>query len=257
MAAHSRGYRVAATARNVSDLSSLVDESKGAIRGYALDVTDHASVRDAVAAVHQELGSLDVVVLNAGRGLLGALEELSDEQILANLDVNLNGPLRVLRAAVPLMRRQRSGVIVNMSAIAASSTHPGFTIYGGAKAAVEALCDALRAEVAPLGITVMNVEPGPFRTDFIARSLERTGSVHPDYAATVGKFGAILNSINGKQPGDPARAADAILTAAESPNPPSRLVLGNYAYKQARQRLAQLARELDEWEATAVATDFA
>jgi NAD(P)-dependent dehydrogenase (short-subunit alcohol dehydrogenase family) len=255
-AAAGRGHRVMATARHAESLESLCAEFPDQVVTRAVDVTNEVAVANGVAAANDEFGRIDVVSLNAGRGLLASFEETTDDQLRGNLGVNFLGPVHVLREIVPILRQQRSGVIVNISAIAALCNHPGFAVYGGAKAGVEALLDGLASELAPLGIKVMSVAPGPFRTEFIARSLDRVGTEIPEYASTVGKFGTLLNAINGKQAGDPAKAAELILDAALSERPPSRLILGKYACKQARQRLAQIVRELDEWEERSAATDF-
>lgn len=247
---------MAATARKVEDLAVLQEQFPGKVRAFALDLTNPASIRTAVAAAHEELGHLDVIISNAGRGLLGALEDLPEEQIRQNIDVNLFGLIRLVRAVLPILRAQHSGTIVNISALAALANHPGFTVYGGAKAGMEAVCDGLHAELAPFGIKILSVEPGPFRTDFIRRSLDQPVPAQNGYTATVGKFSNLLKSIDGKQAGDPEKAAEAIFQAVESPNPPSRLLLGRYAYKTARQRLEQLTRDMDDWEPVGATTDF-
>jgi short-subunit dehydrogenase len=154
------------------------------------------------------------------------------------------------------MREQKSGHILNMSAIAGFNNELGFSIYGAAKFALEGVSEALYGEVAPLGIKVTIIEPGPFRTDFIGRSLDRAETQMPDYQPTVGKFLNFLNSIEGKQPGDPEKAARAIIKMVESENPPLPLVLGKYAYSKFRNKLESLSKELDAWEAIAIETDF-
>ena len=249
-AAVDAGHRVIATARDVRSIADL--EREGLCRVAALDVTDAANIREVMA----EVGRFDVLVNNAGYGLIGAVEECSDEQIRGNMETNFFGPLNVIRAALPMLRAQRSGHIINISAAAAISNYAGFGIYGGAKAALELMSESLRLELAPLGIQVTLVQPGPFRTDFIARSLEKAAQHIADYDATSGRFARLLDSMSGKQPGDPAKAAKAILAVAESDAPPLRLVLGKYANDKTRRRSADLDKERAAWEHVGLATEF-
>ena len=214
------GERVIATARRPETLHDLAAQHPDTLHAFTLDVTEAAQVQEVVGQAAQAFGRLDVVVNNAGYGLLGGLEEYSEAQIRHNIGTNLLGPLHVMRAALPILRAQGSGHIVNVSAIAAFNNHPGFSVYGGAKAGLEAASDALRQEVAPLGITVTVVSPGPYRTDFIGRSLERAAGHIADYDRTSGKFAAYLEKINGRQPGDPDRAAAAIVQMVRDGGPP-------------------------------------
>ena len=255
-AALAAGERVAATARKPEQLDDLAAQYPDALRAFAMDVTNGAQVRAVVAEAADVFGRLDVVVNNAGYGLIGALEESDDAQIARNLDTNLIGPIHVLQAALPLLRAQKSGHVVNVSAVAAFSNHPGFSIYGGAKAGLDAVSDALREEVRPLGIKVTVVVPGPFRTDFIGRSLERASAHLEDYDKTSGKFGAYLDKINGTQPGDPDRAAQAIVQMVQDGKAPSRLFLGKFAVDAARKKMAALEKDIAEWEAVSRGADF-
>jgi NAD(P)-dependent dehydrogenase (short-subunit alcohol dehydrogenase family) len=243
-----KGDRVVAAAREPADCAALADAHPDSCRVLPLDLTDFARAKRAVPEAAEAFGRLDVVVNNAGCGLLGAIEEVSDDEITRTFDVNFFGALHVIRAALPLLRAQRSGHFVNISAAAAISNYAGFSIYGAAKCALEGLSESLAAEVKPLGIRVTIVQPGPFRTDFIARSLRRAAHRLPDYDATSGKFAKLLDAMNGRQPGDPARAADAIIAAVESDTPPLRLVLGKYAHDKVRRRNDSSARELAAWE---------
>ncbi len=218
----------------------------------ALDITDADQVREVISAA----GQLDVLVNNAGFGLIGAVEECSDEQIRRNVETNFFGPLNVIRAALPGLRAQRSGHIVNISAAAAISNYAGFGIYGGAKAALELMSESLRLELASLGIKVTLVQPGPFRTVFIARGLEKAATQIDDYQASAGKFARFLDSMNGKQPGDPAKAAEAIVRMVIEGEAPLHLPLGKYVVKKFRDKAAALTREAEKWEAVAVGTDF-
>ncbi len=192
----------------------------------------------------------------SGYGLIGALEEVSDDQIQRNFDTNLFGAINMIRAVLPALRQQKSGHIVNMSAIAGFSNELGFSIYGGAKFALKGVSEALHGEVGPLGIKVTIVEPGPFRTDFIGRSLDRAEHNLDEYQQTVGKFLQFLDKIEGTQPGDPDKAAQVLIQVVNSDNPPLRLVLGKYAYSKFRKKIESLTAELDAWEQIAASTDF-
>jgi NAD(P)-dependent dehydrogenase (short-subunit alcohol dehydrogenase family) len=251
-----KGHRLAATARNLDALEPLVKAGGDRVLPLAVDVTKHESVTRAVDAAAKHFGRLDVVCNNAGFGLVGALEEYSLEQIERNVATNLLGPLFVIRAAAPVLRQQRSGVILNINAIAGFSNEIGFSVYGGAKAALNAAADSVAGELAPFGVKVINAIPGPFRTNFIARGLECGANRIADYDATSGKF-AHLASISGKQPGDPDKLADVVIAATELEKPPAYLFLGKFAFMKARKHLASLGKLLDEWEPLAGAkVDF-
>jgi len=252
-----RGDQVAVTARDLSKVADFVDDYPLQAKAYELDVTKPASIPKAVVEARRDFGRLDVVVNNAGYGLIGALEECSDEQMLRNIDTNLTGPLRVMRAALPMFREQRGGHFINMGAAAAISNYAGFCVYGGAKAGLELASEAVAAEAGPFGVNVTVVIPGPFRTEFIARSLDRATEPVAEYAATAGKFLSFLEKVDGKQPGDPAAAAQAIIAAVESEKPPFRLVLGKYAYQKVRRQLDKERAELDAWEKVGLPTDYA
>ena len=251
-----QGDRVIATARKPEQLEDLIAQYPETAIALRLDVTDKDEIKTTLEKAITRFGQIDVLVNNAGYGLIGALEEVSDAQIQRNFDTNLFGAIDVIRAVLPVMRSQKSGHIINMSAIAGFSNELGFSIYGGAKFALEGISEALHGEVAPLGIKVTIVEPGPFRTDFIGRSLDRAQEQMEAYQGTVGKFLNFLNNIEGKQPGDPQKAAEAIIQVVNSPNPPLRLVLGKYAYTKFRKKIESLTAELNTWEKVAANTDF-
>lgn len=251
-----RGHRLIATARQPETLDELVAADPSRCRALALDVADASQVAPVVAQAAEIFGRLDVVVNNAGYGLVGAVEEYDEAQITRNFETNFFGALRVIRAALPILRAQRRGHFVNISAAAVIANYAGFSIYGATKWALEGLSESLAAEVRPLGIKVTIVQPGPFRTEFISRSLERASASIPDYDPSSGKFRRFLETMNGRQPGDPAKAADAIIAAVESDNPPLRLVLGKYAIDKTRRKLGSAARELDAGSAAGAATDF-
>jgi len=251
-----KGRRVAATARDPDSLSALAALYPDHLLPLKLDVTNQEQVQSVVDAALEHFGSVDVVVNNAGYGVVGALEEHSDDQVRQNMETNFFGPVNVLRAVLPALRRQKRGHIVNISAAAAISNYPGFPIYGAAKCALEGLSESLAGELKPLGVGVTVVQPGPFRTDFIGRSLERAAESISDYEKTSGQFAKLIMGMNGRQPGDPAKAAKAIISAVESESPPLRLVLGRYAIDKVKKKLAATAQELEKWEKTGAETAF-
>jgi NAD(P)-dependent dehydrogenase (short-subunit alcohol dehydrogenase family) len=250
----SAGHRVVATARDVRRLSDLEDPQR--CLTLALDVTDAHSRQAAVDEALAHWGHIDVLVNNAGVGLIGAVEECSDAESRENFETNFFGPLALTRLLLPSLRGQGTGTIVNMSAAAAIANYPGFGIYGAAKAAMEMLSESLRAELAPTGIRVMLVQPGPFRTEFVGKSLHTAQQSLPGYERTSGKFRQLIQSMNGKQPGDPEKAAQAILTAVATDAPPLRLVLGKYAHQKVKKRCADVEAERQQWEALGSATEF-
>lgn len=250
------GARVVAAVRSPQSLDDLAARTPDALRVIPLEMTHPASIRRAVGEAQGFWGRLDVVVSNAGYGLIGALEECGDEQIERNLATNLSGPLHLIRAVLPGLRAQRSGHLIHLSAAAAMGNYPGFSVYGGAKAALEAVFESLRLELAPLGIRVTLVVPGPFRTDFIGRSLDRAVHRMPEYDNSSGRFLGFLERMNGRQPGDPERAAAAIVRMVSEGKAPLRLVLGKYAVDKTRKTLAARAAELAEWESVGLGTDF-
>lgn len=249
------GDRAVLAARRPEALADLVAAHPGKAAAVALDVTDPAQCADAVAQAFAWAGRLDVLVNNAGYGLLAALEETDDARLARNLETNLTGPLRIIRAAIPRLRAQGGGHIINMSSIAAFANEMGFSVYGAAKAGLMAAADALAGELAPFRIRITTVLPGPFRTDFIGRSLDAAPH-RPEYADTVGRFEAFLHSINGRQPGDPRRAAQAILAIAGSDAPPAHLVLGRFAHDKFASTLDALRQDLAGWEHLGLPTDF-
>ena len=251
-----RGHRLIATARKPEQLDDIVAAYPETCRALALDVTRSMQVRAAVAQTVAVFSRLDVLVNNAGYGLVGAFEELGADQIERNFAANFFGALEVIRAALPILRAQRSGHIINISAAAVISNYAGFSIYGASKWALEGVSESLAAELKPLGIKITIVQPGPLRTDFTGRSLERAESHIGDYDRTSGKFLRLLETIQGKQPGDPDKAAEAIIAAVETDRPPLRLVLGKYANDKVRKKLILMESELAAWAHAGLPTDF-
>ena len=255
-AALAAGDSVVATARRPEVLAEWVARAPARALALSLGVTEPQQVESAVAAAIARFGRLDVVVNNAGYGLLGAVEECDEAQIRRCFETNFFGALNVIRAVLPRFREQRAGHLVNITAAAAIANYAGFGAYGAAKAALEALSESVRAETALLGIKVTLVEPGPFRTEFIHRSLERATNRLADYDRTSGKFAAVLKAIDGKQPGDPARAAAALVAMVHGGRAPFRFPLGRYMVKKLRDRAAELTKAADEGEAVAAAAEF-
>ena len=212
----SHGHRVIARARRPEQLDDLVAAIPRRAVLSSSTSPNSERVKAVVANAASALDRLDVVVNNAGYGLVGAFEELGAGPIARNFETNFFGALEVIRAALQVLRAQQSGQIVNISAAAVIANYAGFSIYGATKWALEGVSESLAAELKPLGIKVTIVQPGPFRTDFIGRSLDRAGSHIADYDRASGKFLRFLETMDGKQPGDPDKAAEAIIAAIES-----------------------------------------
>jgi NAD(P)-dependent dehydrogenase (short-subunit alcohol dehydrogenase family) len=248
-----RGHAVIGTSR---DGKADLEAGAGALHVLPLELTDAARVAEVVRQAHALHGRLDVVVNNAGYGLLGAIEEATEEEVQHVLDVNFLGPLRVVRAALPLLREQRRGHVVNITSIAGLAPMAGSGLYAAAKCALEGMSLSLAQEVAPLGLKVTLVEPGAFRTDFLSEHSRRESRARiPDYAGTSGAVVQYLGKISGRQLGDPALGAKAIVDAVEGDVAPLHLVLGTDALRRTRERVAALTGELDRWEAVTRSTD--
>jgi NAD(P)-dependent dehydrogenase (short-subunit alcohol dehydrogenase family) len=256
-AALERGDRVFATARNLATIADIAARWPGNAHIAELDVTVGDSIEKGIREAVRIFGRIDVLVNNAGYGLIGSLEECSDAQIRRNFEVNFFGALNVIRAALPQFRAQKSGHVINISAAAAIANYPGFGIYGAAKCALEGISESLVAEGRGFGLKATIVEPGPFRTDFISRSLEHSSTDIEEYHGSVGKFAKFIAGIDGKQPGDPHKAAQQILKVADAERPPVRLVLGKYAVDKARRSLVQRENELKQWEESGLEADGA
>ena len=250
-----RGHQVALAVRNPESVAEFTAQYPGKAVAIRFDLTKAADAERAVKETLEQCGQLDVLINNAGYGLLAALEESTDEQLARNLETNFTGPFRLIRAVLPVMRAQKHGRVISLSAIAAYANHPGFAVYAGAKAALDAACDAAAQETAAFGIKFTQVIPGPYRTDFIGRSLDHAPRL-PEYEATVGKFGAYLAKVEGKQPGDPAAASRLILDLLDEEKPPFRLVIGHYATTIFAKKLAASVTELEAWKERGLATDF-
>ena len=250
------GQHVIATARHPEQLTHLTDRYPDHALALALDVTDADQVRDVIEEGRSRLGEIDVLVNNAGYGYRAAVEEGEPEAVQQLFATNFFGPVALIQAVLPGMRARRSGTIINISSIGARRSPAGSGFYSASKAALEAMTASLRKEVQPLGITAMIVEPGAFRTDFSGRSLTQAATAIDDYADTAGRRRKENDATDGTQPGDPTKAAQAILTAAKSDNPPLMLVLGTDAVTQFRTVLDELAADLAGWEPLSTTTDL-
>jgi NAD(P)-dependent dehydrogenase (short-subunit alcohol dehydrogenase family) len=250
------GYRAVVTARDPAKIQDLAAGHEGRAIALQLDVTNQTQVAEAVQKAEATFGSIDVLVNNAGYGYVGALEESDPAEVREMVETNFFGLARMIHEVIPGMRRRHHGSIVNISSIGGLVGFPGVGYYNATKFAVEGLSESLSKEVAPLGIKVLIVEPGPFRTDWAGRSLKRSSLLIPEYTATAGTFRERITSRSGKQVGDPVRACRAILKALESDNAPLRLVLGAIALETARTKIEKLTAELDAWEETSLGADF-
>jgi|WetSurMetagenome_2_1015567.scaffolds.fasta_scaffold20716_1 NAD(P)-dependent dehydrogenase (short-subunit alcohol dehydrogenase family) len=251
-----RGWRAVVTARDPSRVDELVARHEGRGLALALDVTDPAQIAAAVRAAEGRFGSIDVLVNNAGYGYQSTVEEGDDMAVRALFEANVFGLVALIRAVLPGMRARRRGHIVNLSSIAGFVGFPGSGYYSATKHAVEGLSDALAKEVGPLGIHVTCVEPGPFRTDFAGRSLRQNLSRFGDYESTVNTRLRTLAGRSGTQPGDPVRAAAAIVEAVQAAQPPRHLVLGAMGLDTVRQTLTETLEEIDTWKQTALGADY-
>jgi NAD(P)-dependent dehydrogenase (short-subunit alcohol dehydrogenase family) len=250
------GDNAVVTARDAAKVQDLADAHPDTALAVTLDVTDDAQVTAAVRAAEERFGAVDVLVNNAGYGYRAAVEEGEDGPVHQLFDTHVFGTVRTIKAVLPGMRSRRSGTIVNLSSIGARICPEGSGYYAAVKAAIESLTLSLRKEVAPLGITAMVVEPGAFRTDFADRSLQQAAEPIADYAQTAGKRRKENDTVHGTQPGDPAKAAAALITAVESDEAPYMLLLGNDASDAFRAALDALRTEVDAWESLSRSTDF-
>lgn len=251
------GYRVVATARNACDVTGIAEEYGDAALAVALDVTKPEQIEAAVMAAEERFGAIDVAVNNAGYGYVGAIEEGVDAEVRAMFETDVFGPLNVVKAVLPGMRRRGRGHIVNISSVGGIVTFPAVGHYHMAKFALEGLSDTLAKEVAPFGLGVTVVEPGAFRTDFRGGSMRQSSIRLPAYADTAGKACDNVLAGHGTQNGDPKRGARAIIAAVEAEKPPVHLAIGGDALDQIRRKLTDLRQEFDAWEDLARSTDFA
>ena len=251
-----QGHQVAVTARDESRVADFVERFGARALPLPLDVTDKAQCDAAVARTEQTLGRVDVLVNNAGYGYLAAVEEGEEAEVRAMFETNFFGALSMIKAALPGMRARQSGYIVNISSMAGLVANPGTGYYSATKFALEGLTEALSREVAPFGIRVSLVEPGPFRTDWAGRSMKQVAKPIEAYADTVGQRRAFIVSMHGRMPGDPRRAAEAIVSLTKLDSPPLRLLLGKPVLDMMRGKLREMEQTLGEWEGVTLGADF-
>jgi len=251
-----RGEKVVVTARNPQQVEDIQTKYPDRALAVQLDVTQPEQVKAAVEQAIAKFGRIDVLINNAGYGTMGALEELDDETTRRQFDTNVFGALNMMRAVLPSMRQHRSGYILNLSSVGGFVSFPGAGIYCATKFALEALSEALAKEVESLGIKIIIVEPGAFRTDFNGRSLVLAETQIADYEPVIGGFRQWLQDMDGKQPGDPVKAAEAMVQAVNSDNPPLRLALGADAVSAIETKLESVKAELEAWKDVAVNTAY-
>jgi NAD(P)-dependent dehydrogenase (short-subunit alcohol dehydrogenase family) len=253
-----QGYQVAATSRNLEDLNKAAGENNANFLALTADLKTEASVNKAVNAAVARFGKLDVVVNNAGYGLAGSLEELTDQESRDNFDINVFGALNVIRSVMPHLRKQRSGHILNISSVAGfTGSFPGFGIYCATKFALGGLTESLAAEVKPFGVNVTLVEPGYFRTSFLtADSLRVPANEIADYKEVREVQAFHQGEMNGNQAGDPEKAVAVMIKVANDENPPLHLFLGEDAYNMAYAKIDAVKKDLEAWKADTISTGF-
>lgn len=255
-AALAAGHRVAGTLRKEQERAAFDMLAPGRSHGVLLDVADHASVTAAVARIERDIGAIDVLINNAGYGHEGLMEESTLDDLIAQFNVNVFGAVAVTKAVLPYMRQRRHGRIINITSMGGITTFAGLSYYHGSKFALEGLSEALAKEVKHLGIHVTAVEPGGFRTDWAGRSMVRAPRSIPEYDALMNPLRERRQRMSGHQPGDPAKAAAAILALVQASDPPAHLLLGSDALRLVQEKLTALRAEIDAWKHVTLSTDF-
>ncbi len=251
-----KGYQVAVASRNTNDVQDIVAAYPENAIAIKLDVTVAAQIQEAVQTTLQKFGQIDVLVNNAGIGYFAAIEESEEEEVRKMFEINVFGLANMTQAVLPQMRKRRTGHILNVASIGGLRAFPGVGFYNATKFAVDGLSEALSKEVAPLGIKVTIIAPSGFRTDWAGRSAKDGESIIEDYATTAGKNKGDIRGYSGNQPGDPVRAAKAMILVTETENPPLRLLLGIAALKGARIKLDELKHDFDTWATVTEEADF-
>ncbi|REC94824.1 oxidoreductase [Kushneria indalinina] len=251
-----RGWKAVVTARDRARVADLAEGVEDRVLALGLDVTKSEQLREVVKSAEQQFGRIDVLVNNAGYGYQSSVEEADDEQVRAQFDANVFGLFELTRLVLPGMREHRQGHILNISSVAGFIGFPGSGYYAATKHAVEGFSTALAAEVAPLGLKVTSVAPGPFRTDWAGRSLQQTTTEIDDYRDTVGTRMSGTAEGSGQQPGDPVRAAQAMIDIVEHANPPQHLVLGAWGVDKVSAHLRETLEEIEQWRETSVNTAY-
>lgn len=252
----SQGARVAVTARRRAAIADICAEFPDRALAIELDITDARQRECALESTLREFGQLDVLVNNAGYGYVAAIEEGDEADFRAMFETNFFATLAMTRLVLPYFRERRRGRILNNSSQAGLMANPGTGFYSASKHALEGVMEALGKEVAPLGIDVVTIQPGAFRTDWSGRSMQRGEHRIPDYAESVGARLDMIAAIDGRQPGDPARAAQVFIDLATMDNPPAQLVLGAGLLQAYRERLAAIQERLEKWESVSVSAEF-
>ncbi|VEG57111.1 short chain dehydrogenase [Mycolicibacterium aurum] len=255
-AALEAGHHVAATARRQDTVADFADEFGDRALALPLDVTDGDQIRTAVATTERTFGGIDVLVNNAGYGYMSAVEEGDDAEVRKLFDTNYFGVVDTLKAVLPGMRSRRSGHVINISSMTGLVANPPNAYYSSTKFALEALTEALAKEVGPLGIKVSAVEPGAFRTDWAARSMQESSTPIGDYDENVGSRKTMIKEFANHLPGDPRKVAEAVLMLTTLENPPLRLLLGRDVLKAVRDKISELTASIDEWEAVTKNVNF-
>ena len=251
-----KGYKAAVASRNTNDITDIISKYPSTALAVKLDVTSATEINAAVKATIEKFGQIDVLVNNAGIGYFGAIEESEEEEVRKMFEINVFGLAKMTQAVLPHMRERKSGHILNIASIGGLRAFPGVGFYNATKFAVDGLSESLSKEVAPLGIKVTIIAPSGFRTDWAGRSAKNSATTIQDYADTAGKNKGDIRGFSGNQPGDPIRAAKAMIQVTETENPPLRLLLGEAALKGARIKLDELKKDFDTWEAVTVGADF-
>ena len=251
-----RGWKVVITARNIDQVNDIAKGYENTALVLSLDVNNKVQVAAAITKAEAIFGKIDVLVNNAGFGYFSSIEEGEEDKIRAQFDTNVFGLINMIQAVLPVMRKQRSGHIINFSSIGGLVGFTATGFYHATKFAVEGLSESLAKEVGPLGIKVLLVEPGPFRTDWAGRSTSRTEVKIADYEATVGARMALSLQGSGKQKGDPVRGCEAIIAAVESENHQLRLLLGKMAFDLALEKTDTLKENFNAWKALSLSADF-
>jgi NAD(P)-dependent dehydrogenase (short-subunit alcohol dehydrogenase family) len=251
-----QGHQVAVTARDESRVGDFLERFGARALPLRLDVTDTTQCATAVARTEEAFGRVDVLVNNAGYGYLAAIEEGEETEVRAMFETNFYGTLSMIKAALPAMRARRSGYIVNISSMAGLVANPGTGYYSATKFALEGLTEALSRELAPFGIRVSLIEPGPFRTDWAGRSMKQVSKPMDAYSDSVGQRRSFIVSMHGRMPGDPRRAAEAIVSLEKLDSPPLRLLLGKPVLDMMRGKLREMEQTLGEWESVTLGADY-
>ena len=250
------GHSVAVTARNVDAVADFVDQFGDRALALPLDVTDRDQITSAVGSVEKTFGGIDVLVNNAGYGYMAAVEEGEDAEVRKLFDTNYFGVVDTLKAVLPAMRARRSGHVINISSMTGLVANPPNAYYSSTKFALEALTEALAKEVGPLGIKVTAIEPGAFRTDWAARSMQESSTPIGDYDDNVGSRKTLIKQFADHLPGDPRKVAEAVLMVAGLDEPPLRLLLGRDVLAAVREKIADLTASIDHWESVTKNVNF-